>query len=99
MRQAGRNRRNLDWLVRLDPESIVCAAIYPQGDPLVIRLYESAGHPAVARLRLNSPFDSAAETDALLRETVRHKPSRGVLRLAFRPFEIKTVVIRSRSRR
>ncbi|BDI22670.1 glycoside hydrolase family 38 C-terminal domain-containing protein [Herbiconiux sp. L3-i23] len=59
------------------------------GGGVVLRLYESLGRPVTTALRVSLPHGSAYETDLLER---RLGPA-DLDRLAFRPFEIKTILL------
>jgi len=67
-------------------------------DDLVVRLYEAHGARAACRLRAALPVRLARETDLLehggRRLAVARREGAAELRLSFRPFEIKTVVLR-----
>ncbi|WP_394553780.1 alpha-mannosidase [Agromyces sp. MMS24-JH15] len=65
------------------------------GDGVVLRLYESLGRPTTTALRVDLPGlpdPVATETDLLERPTA---PA-DLARLAFRPFEIKTILLEER---
>ncbi len=81
-------------LMRLDgDQSVSCTAVYPEGEKIVVRLYESEGRRAKARLSFPCPVESADETDALLEHRSRLNLDGNGVELSFRPFEIKTVVV------
>jgi len=60
------------------------------GEGTVIRLYESAGLPAIAKLSVEGGYSQANETDML--ENVIGPVNPG--KLSFSPYEIKTLLIR-----
>jgi len=62
------------------------------GGATVVRLYESLGGSADARVRLSTDVRTAAECDLLENPRRKLRPARdGSVRLRFRPFEIKTI--------
>jgi alpha-mannosidase len=83
-----------DQFLILAPESICCTAVYPLGNGVVIRLFESRGKATESVLQPNFPVASVRETNALLRNPRALKLRAGKLALSFKPFEIKTVVLR-----
>jgi alpha-mannosidase len=89
--------RESDSLLSIAPDSICCTAIYPEREETIVRLFESRGRATAGVLRVNFDIAGAEETDALLKK--RRKLAFGKRRVAleFRPFEIKTVVLRNSS--
>jgi alpha-mannosidase len=64
-------------------------------DALILRLYEAHGGRGTARLRLGVPCSRAWETD-LLEDELEELPVRdGAVELAYRPWQILTVAVRS----
>jgi alpha-mannosidase len=92
-------------LISVDAPNVILEAVKAaeDSDDVVLRLYEAHGARAGARLRTLLPVSSARETDLLERGGRGLSTSRrdGALELAleFRPFEIKTIVLRLRGRR
>jgi len=84
-----------DGLLSIEPKAICCTAVYPHENVIVVRLFESDGKAAESMLGVNFAFESAAETDALLRRPSPLERTQEGIRLSFRPFEIKTIVIRN----
>lgn len=80
-------------LLQIDPPAINCTAVYPDAGRIVVRLYESEGNSAQGVVRINCPFKNVYETDAMLKEPKALRNQAGCVELAFRPFEIKTLVI------
>ena len=89
----------------MEPTSVVLSVLKPAGDPLarqarvtldsgdpvVMRLYESAGSPTDVTVRAHRPFASAELTN-LLEESPRPADiSDGAIRLSIEPFEIVTL--------
>lgn len=64
------------------------------GRSLVMRLYEPHGRHAQARLDIGDRFVSASEANLLEDEEQQVGISEGALELSFRPFEIKTVLLK-----
>ncbi len=62
-------------------------------DDVVVRLYESEGSPARARLAPGFPVRSARTANMLEEPVAEITPSGGGFDLEFRPFEIKTVIL------
>jgi alpha-mannosidase len=83
-----------DQFLALAPESIGCTAVYPSGDGVVIRLFESRGEATESVVQPNFRVSSARETDVVLRNPRELILRAGKLALSFKPFEIKTVVLR-----
>jgi alpha-mannosidase len=78
-----------------DP-SVIIETIKPaeNGDGTVLRLYESLGRRTTTALRTTLPHVSATETDLLERPIPSADPGRlDLSRLAFGPFEIKTILL------
>lgn len=82
-------------LLSLSNDDIALEAVKlaEDSEDLVLRLWETRGARATARLRLPEGFHKAAETDLLERQPVPVPVEAGAAELAFRPFEIKTVVL------
>ena len=84
-------------LVTVDNEAVVVEAVKLADDrsgDVVVRLYESLGGRAVARLTAGFPLAQAMSTDLLERrwsETEEHEVSADGVGLTFRPFEIVTL--------
>ncbi|HEY3749650.1 MAG TPA: glycoside hydrolase family 38 C-terminal domain-containing protein [Pseudonocardiaceae bacterium] len=84
-------------LVAVDNEAVVVEAVKLADDrsgDVVVRLYESLGGRAAARLVAGFPLAQAMSTDLLERrwsETEEYAISAGGIDLTFRPFEIKTL--------
>ncbi|MEO5805940.1 glycoside hydrolase family 38 C-terminal domain-containing protein [Devosia sp.] len=81
-------------LVTLDTDQICVETVKSDatGKAIVLRLWETQGRPGTCRLQLSSAAD-LAETDLL--EQVTATLGQGVtdVKIAFRPFEIKTVLL------
>ncbi|MHC4914364.1 MAG: alpha-mannosidase [Planctomycetota bacterium] len=92
-------------LISVDAANVVVEAVKAAegSDDVVLRIYEAHGSRAAARLRTLLPASSARETDLLekggRRLRLRRQGAGAELRLEFRPFEIKTVVLRLNLRR
>jgi alpha-mannosidase len=84
----------LESAVTLDHPAIIVETIKPaeSGSGIVLRLYESLGKPAEAALRTTLTHTAAIETD--LMENPLGTIDLG--RLAFGPFEIKTILLEAR---
>jgi hypothetical protein len=87
--------RDEDSLFQLEPDSICCTAIYPHDDEIVMRLFESKGNATAATLRANFTIARVEETNALLNDRRELEGHSGNVVLSFRPFEIKTLVIKA----
>ncbi|MEF2977956.1 alpha-mannosidase [Subtercola sp. YIM 133946] len=77
----------------VDHPGIVVETLKPaeNGRGVIVRLYESLGEPVTAALRTTLTFARASETD-LIERTVAPAD---LDRLAFTPFEIKTILLES----
>jgi alpha-mannosidase len=80
-------------LLELQADSVVCAAVFPQDDKIVVRLYESEGQAAPAAIRFHFPVEAVRETDALLDRPTALAVEADRVALSFKPFEIKTLVV------
>jgi alpha-mannosidase len=84
-------------LVAADNEAVVVESVKLADDrsgDVVVRLYESLGGRAVARLRAGFPMAGALSTDLLERrwqETEEYEVTDNSIALALRPFEVLTV--------
>lgn len=78
-------------LLAVEGSSIICTAVFPEADCVVVRLYESEGQAAHATLSFHAPVTRVAETNALGEHSTPVPASDGGFPLVFRPFEIKTV--------
>jgi alpha-mannosidase len=86
------------WLRVEGDGSVVCSALRraEHSDGVLVRLYETEGRRAAVRLRFGRTGVSAADVDFMERPRARlPKVHRGVLRLTFRPNEIKTILVRA----
>ena len=80
-------------LLNIGDGSVTISAIYLNGDDLVVRLYESKGCAASACLTLNFSAEAVMETDAMQENSRLLALSGKKIKLRFKPFEIKTVLI------
>ncbi len=85
-------------LLRLNSPHVILEAMKPaengEGDLLVLRLYESMRTSTKCSLTIDTPVSSVEEADMRERPT-RALPVRdGKVALTFRPFEIKTLLVR-----
>ncbi len=77
----------------LNSDSIVCTAIYPKNREVIIRLYESFGKKTTAELTFYKKIKSVCQADAMLENKVEIAADDVHLKLTFRPFEIKTLLV------
>lgn len=80
-----------------DP-AVVIEAVKPAEDgsgDLVVRLYESTRSSVACTLATSLPVTHVVETNMLERALRKAKCKGGRITLAFRPFEIKTLVLKS----
>ncbi|THG35341.1 alpha-mannosidase [Glaciibacter flavus] len=84
-----------DSLAAVDDPGVIVETVKraEDGDGVVLRLYESLGRPVTTALRVGLAYDVASETD-LLERTIGEVDLDA---LAFGAFEIKTILLRSRS--
>ncbi|MFH1709149.1 MAG: glycoside hydrolase family 38 C-terminal domain-containing protein [Planctomycetota bacterium] len=83
--------------LNVDAPNIIVETVKPAEDgsgDLVLRLYESKRAATACRLMLNLPVASAHATDMLDRRTGALVCTNGMIRLSFKPFEIKTIRLR-----
>jgi alpha-mannosidase len=80
-------------LLRLDGKGIALETLKLAEDSndLILRLWETGGMRQTAQLTLPAGFAVAAETDLLERQPAALPVADGVVELAFKPFEIKTI--------
>jgi alpha-mannosidase len=86
--------------VEVDPEGVVVEALKraeDREDELVVRLYESEGRHATATIDLDLPVASATETNLIEDREDDLAVEDGSLELAFEPFEIRTIALRTGS--
>lgn len=87
-------------LLQVDPPGVLVGAVKraERSHDLVVRLYESLGTTCTAEILLGGSVQSAWETDALERPIpggdVNRSEDGRQCSLSFRPFEVKTVVLR-----
>ncbi|MBN1809410.1 MAG: hypothetical protein JW909_10110 [Planctomycetes bacterium] len=80
--------------------SIVCSALRraENSDHLILRLWETAGSPCSARVRLFSGIAESEEVNFLENPTGQiHELNEGAALLDFRPFEVKTLRLKCRA--
>jgi len=65
-----------------------------QEDAWVLRLYEPVGRRATCELRTRNPNDEVLETDVMERSLRALETRDGSVALSFRPFEVKTLMVR-----
>lgn len=81
----------------LDQPGVVIEAVKvaEDGDGVIVRLYEAYGARRLAKLSVGIPVNRVTETDLLERAvSTKHEFSDSAVRLAFGPFEIKTLRLR-----
>jgi len=81
----------LDSFARVDDPGVIIETVKvaESGDGIVLRLYESLGHPTTTALRLGRTYASATLTDLIERPI----GAADLDRLQFGPFEIKTILL------
>jgi alpha-mannosidase len=65
------------------------------GDGWIVRLYETTGAAAEAALTFALPVSAAAETNAMEEEPRPIEVAEGRIVVGFRPFEIKTIFVKT----
>ncbi len=85
-------------LLEVSPANVVLSALKPGADgAAVLRIYEAAGRPAEAKIRLAAPVLDGQEVN-LMEDAVATLAITGdTLQLSLRPFEIKTIKLRLRA--
>jgi alpha-mannosidase len=80
-----------DSLTALDDAGVIIETVKraERGDGVVLRLYESLGRPTTTALRVGRAYRAAHQTDLLERPS---GPA-DLDRIAFGPFEIKTILL------
>jgi alpha-mannosidase len=86
-------------LLEVSPANVVISALKPGADgAAVLRIYEAAGRPAEAKIRLAAPVLDGQEVN-LMEDAVATLAITGdTLQLSLRPFEIKTIKLRLQPR-
>ena len=93
--ETGKELDASDELLSVKPESVVCTAVYQADEGVVVRLYESEGTAVEGTVTAGFTVTGAQETDAMLRNGKVVEVSGGSVSLSFRPFEIKTLLLRT----
>lgn len=86
----------MEGLLTVDAANVIAETIKPAEDTqkaFVLRLYEAEGTWTSAKLALNIPVKEVAETN-MLEETKQLLGSDKEIALTFKPFEIKTLLIK-----
>lgn len=86
----------MESLLALDAANVIAETVKPAEDALkgfVIRLYEAEGTWTATKLHLGIPVKEIAETN-MLEETKRVLETGEEIELTFKPFEIKTLLIK-----
>ena len=86
----------LDSLLHVDAENVIAETIKPAEDAVkgfVLRLYEAEGTWTAAKLHLGIPVKEIAETN-MLEETIQVLEAGQEIDLSFKPFEIKTLLVK-----
>ena len=92
-RRAGRRR----GFAEVDDPALVLDTIKraEDSDSLILRLYEAHGGRGTARVRLGVPFSRACRTDLLEGEGEELPLRDGAIEVAYRPWELITIALRS----
>jgi alpha-mannosidase len=79
--------------LEVDAANVIIEAVKQaeDGSDLIVRLYECENRPAQAVVRTGFAIASAAEVDLMEENPAPLALEDGAVRLAFRPFEIKTL--------
>ena len=90
---AGPRAEGFDGLVSADASNVIVESVKwaEEGRAFVVRLYEAGRTGTAARVRFAVPVRSVNETNLLEEHPRKLALRRGVVRLRFRPFEIKTL--------
>jgi alpha-mannosidase len=86
-------------LFRLDAPNVVIEAVKPAEDgsgDVVIRLYEAMRRPTRTTFSTSLPFRQAFQCDMLESTLQELEISQNQVHLDFRPFEIKTIILKNR---
>ncbi|HHN46664.1 MAG TPA: hypothetical protein ENN09_04410 [Planctomycetes bacterium] len=80
-------------------DSVVCTALRraEHSANVLLRLFETAGKPCKASVCLGTGITSAQEVNFLENPSGKLKPAGGKVRLSFRPFEVKTLLVRCKN--
>ena len=81
---------------RLEGEDVILETVKKaeKGDAAVLRLYEPMGRHARAKLALGGNGTRVYETDLMEENPAALSMNKGTVELSFRPFEIKTLMVR-----
>jgi len=90
----GMTRAKSQSLFRLDKRNVIVETVKLAEDgsgDWIVRLYEAMGATVTCEMHAAIPFAKALETDMLEQPSAELPADAGSVRLAFRPFEVKTV--------
>ncbi|MHC4887126.1 MAG: alpha-mannosidase, partial [Planctomycetota bacterium] len=81
--------------VQVDSESVVIEAVKlaEDRDTLVVRMYESAGASTAATIHFGMPIKTVDEVNLMEETMAKLKPDGQTLKMAFKPFQIRTIEI------
>lgn len=82
--------------ITVNPENIVLDTFKPaeNGEGMILRFYESHGTKSRAEIKVNLPIGKIWETDLMEENARQVSIQAGVVRLDFKPFEIKTLAFK-----
>ncbi len=90
-RASGEAAQAVGSFLRVEPGEIMLSAFYKdEKGRLVFRLWETLGKLSEARIVARGRLHSVAVVDCLGREAKYYTPESGIVRIPFRPHEIKT---------
>lgn len=83
-------------LISVDKENVIVEAVKAEedGDGVALRVYECGNCCSEAEIKTKIPFAEAFETDITEKKKTSVAAENGSLKLRFRPFEIKTILLR-----
>ena len=78
--------------------SVVCTCLRPaeHSNGLILRLFEADGKKARIRFKLGKGISSAREVNFLENPIRKYRPAGGAVRTSFRPYEVKTFLLKVR---
>jgi len=94
---SGGSMPETESLIQIKPENVVisCVKMAEDSNDIVIRMYDATGEGAKAEVLFDFKIEEASETDLMERETDKLKLEGEKVTLDLKPFEIKTLRIRT----
>jgi alpha-mannosidase len=84
--------------LQVKPENVVvsCVKKAEDSDDIIVRVYDATGEGAEAKINLGFKAEIAAEVDLMEKESGQLKIENGRISMSLKPFEIKTIIVKTR---